>query len=317
MRVQATQLDDPLHLIRDASPCTLDLRRFECLPGCGRCCGYKVSLLKQDIAWLEAAGASADWFVDRDREPASGFEACLAGRSGFCVFLDSQRRCRQYQHRPLYCRLYPYIRETYMYTQLDVSLSCPGVGRGKALSDEELSEVLELDGSAAEHERLADSRRGAARTAEALLAFHGRLEPFEEIADRIRSAAEGGLEDMQVFLKSGASVIVGQMLPKSDGAPADPASLDAAAKELLRDYLLLWSLRQTLWRWTDAFVAVTPEVKSRSQAMLSFLLEIAEAVASRAAAAEGERAGREHVLDAIRECDSFYRTYCQGFRLEG
>lgn len=301
MTLPAVNTGDALGLITGVSLAGLDLRRFECLPGCARCCGYKVSLLKEDINRLEAAGRSRDEFLDSEREPASGFADCLPKHDGFCVLLDSDKRCSMYAHRPLYCRLYPYIREAYVELQLDVDLSCPGVGRGKRTSDAKLAEIIASDGTASAHARLLESGRKAMRTAEQLLTFRGDQESLQELADCVRSAAEKGLAALRELLSAGTQDV----------------RLDEAGSDLLRDYLVVWSKRQALWRWTDAFAVVTPAIPTRREAMFRFLLEMEGITRRRAGVIAGGRcAGRDAVLSAIREYDSFCRTYCQGFRLE-
>ena len=317
MSVLAEQLTDPLSLVRDVSPGGMNLRRFQCLPGCGLCCSYKVSLLKADIAALELAGLPASEFVDTVRRPASGLAACIAKRDGFCLFLDERRRCRVYEHRPLYCRLYPYVRESHVHTQLDVSLSCPGVGQGPELSDEELLSVLELDGSAADQEKLVARRNRTTEMVRGLTRFRARLEPFEEIVGSIHSAAGDGLQGLCGFLDAKASPRINGILPSGNGPPAGRGSLLESADAMLRDYLLLWSRRQTLWRWADAFLAAVPAVASRSQAVFSLLLDAADAVTAAAGhAAEGADIDGPEILNAIRQCDSGFRTYCHRYRFE-
>jgi len=315
MKEALTDTRDALALIKASSPTGVDLRRFECLPGCGRCCGYKVSLLEEDITRLEARGLKPEEFLDGRREPAAGFAGCLRKSRGYCLFLDSGKRCRVYEQRPLYCRLYPYIRESYLRLQLDVDLSCPGIGRGRLIPEAELLGILASDASAAESRRRLELQRKALGRVEKLLAHRAHLEPFEVLVDELRSAAEGGLEGLRNFLSKTAHPE--NLLPATETPLPNCASLESVAEGLLRDYLLFWSSRQVLWRWTDAVLAVTPAVKSRSAAMSRFLLEISDIIISRAfLSAGGDDIRRENILAAIRECDSSYRTYCQAFRLE-
>ena len=51
----------------------------------------------------------------------------------FCFFLDPQRRCAVYDHRPQQCRAYPFLWTTYARADLDVDYSCPGLGRGETV----------------------------------------------------------------------------------------------------------------------------------------------------------------------------------------
>jgi len=307
---------DPVALVRDRSLDGLELRRFACLPGCGECCRYKVSLLAEDITRIERAGYRASGFLDLSRPPADGFDGCLAREAGRCVFLDDELRCRVYADRPLYCRLYPYIRESYLETQLDVDLSCPGVGRGARLSDEVLRRILLRDGSPAAQDRIIALRRAGARRAERLLSSRARLEPFPEIVERAHELAAGGLVPMLGRMRELSSPAVRQMLPFAP--PLGEARPDASGEKLLRDYLLIWSERQALWRWTDAFLCVTPVARSRAETFFAFLVGIADAVVSEASAGAGDASlGRGDVLRAIRRRDGSCRTYCQAYRLEG
>lgn len=317
MTAIAANTGNALGLITQASLAGLDLRRFECVSGCGRCCAYKVSLLEEDIRRLEATGRARDEFLDMARRPAAGFAGCMAKRNGSCVFLDGDRRCREYEHRPLYCRLYPYIRESYVELQLDVDLSCPGVGRGKRMSDTELAAIVASDSSAGDHARLLESQRTAVSVAEKMLSYRADFEPFEESVHAIRHIAEKGFGELRAFLASEAAGSPDGLLPPRDGLAYQDTAMTEQADELLKDYLVLWSLRQTLWRWADAIIAVTPVIRSRLQVMSRFLLEMSDIIAAGASAAAGAQdVAREHVLSAVRNCDSSYRTYCQGFRLE-
>ncbi len=61
-------------------------------------------LTKDDIARIEALGYSREDFTVRD-----GKIIRLRNVNGKCFFLDSQNRCRIYEHRPEGCRLYPAV----------------------------------------------------------------------------------------------------------------------------------------------------------------------------------------------------------------
>jgi len=52
---------------------------------------------------------------------------------GFCLFLDSRQRCTIYDHRPAHCRAYPYLWTSYVWPELDVDFSCPGLGCGEVI----------------------------------------------------------------------------------------------------------------------------------------------------------------------------------------
>jgi len=282
----------------------LSLRRFECIAGCGRCCGYKVSVLEDDIARLEGAGVARAECLDSERDPAAGFAGCMRKRDGACVLLDEGRRCRRYEGRPLYCRLYPYVREAHISIQLDVDLSCPGVGEGEAVSDEALFAILAADDDATNHEAILRSRRDERETAERLLGYRGRQSTFDEIVLGIASAGERGLSGLR------GALAPDRKIGSEDG------QISADAEGVLADYLVFWSRRQVLWRWCDAFAVSTAGVPSRADAMARFLTEADGTVTMRAGEIAGEDAiGAHHAIEAIRECDSSLRTYCHSFRM--
>lgn len=84
----------------------------------------------------------------------------LRRESGFCIHLDSERRCSIYEQRPEQCRAYPYLWTAYSRPILDVDLSCPGLGRGESIS---------LPGRPADDEILPMQRQVAIRRVQDLL----------------------------------------------------------------------------------------------------------------------------------------------------
>jgi len=318
MSVVRAKPEDAIGLICESTVAGLDLRRFGCIAGCGRCCRYKVSVLDEDIERIEAAGYARSEFLDAERRPANGFSGCLTLRDGACVFLDGEKRCTEYERRPVCCRLYPYIREAYVELQLDVDLSCPGVGQGGEVGRDELVAVLAGEGTEEGHARLLASHRTAIENAERLVAHRARLEPYGEAVAKIAAAASGGLGELKDFLAASAPKVPGRLLPREGEGGEARAELSTGGGETLRDYLLFWSRRQALWRWADAIVVVTPTLRSRLEAVSRFLYDLLEIMRRGPGAPESGRAlARADVLDRMRACDSFYRTYCQGFRLGG
>lgn len=93
--------------------------RFECLPGCGLCCSYKVALLPGELERIESLGYQKEYF-------SRG--GSLQKDNGFCVFLGDDKSCSIYDRRPVFCRSFPFYRADD--GSIDVDLSCPGVGRG-------------------------------------------------------------------------------------------------------------------------------------------------------------------------------------------
>jgi hypothetical protein len=72
---------------------------------------------------------------------------------GFCLFLDRHQRCTVYPVRPEHCRVYPYLWTTYGGTELDVDLSCPGLGQGEAVPKEWRQAPVEPPKHRAQRER--------------------------------------------------------------------------------------------------------------------------------------------------------------------
>ena len=103
--------------------------RFACLPGCGLCCSYSVRVTEADRGRLQEARALAR-APEPQKTTANGTLA-LRRVPDFCLFLDSQRRCAVYDHRPQQCRAYPFLWTTYAQVCLGVDFSCPGLGRGE------------------------------------------------------------------------------------------------------------------------------------------------------------------------------------------
>jgi Fe-S-cluster containining protein len=126
MHFQAVEVHSIQHGRNNALP---EETRFACLPGCGLCCSYRVLLSSRDRHRLRSTvGNHAPKFWQQE----DGGTA-LIREAGFCILLDTDQRCSRYVHRPDYCRTYPYKWTTYEQTELDVDLSCPGVGRGETV----------------------------------------------------------------------------------------------------------------------------------------------------------------------------------------
>jgi|GEM_PF-2671797 len=120
---------------------------FECLPGCGYCCSFKVPVLDKDLHRLASETGA------RGIESEEQSDLHLKRENGFCTFLDDNSRCSVYEVRPSFCRMYPFIRETLYNIEIDVDLSCPGIGFGKEFSNQELKTKLEIEASM--HEQVA------------------------------------------------------------------------------------------------------------------------------------------------------------------
>ena len=103
--------------------------RFTCLDECGMCCSYRVKLKDKE---KKTIGERVKFPFLREGE-------YLLKKDGFCIFLDRDKRCHIYPYRPEQCVNYPFYPEE---GQIDVDLSCPGVGKGEEVSREYLLSLI-------------------------------------------------------------------------------------------------------------------------------------------------------------------------------
>jgi len=111
--------------------------KFKCVENCGRCCErLDVPLRDEDIARIEELGYNAWEFVDYEKlfyrgDKFLGYALKKRPFDGACVFLDPEtKRCKIYSHRPLACRLYPFVfvkhgKKMEIYVKIDSF--CPGI----------------------------------------------------------------------------------------------------------------------------------------------------------------------------------------------
>ena len=104
---------------------------FVCLDKCGLCCSYKVHLDSEDIRRIEFSGKLRSHFFKSSHMPK---------KEGFCCFLDSATRCGIYADRPKHCRNFPFYCESPQ--EIDIDLSCPGIGQGSPVSQEYFERLL-------------------------------------------------------------------------------------------------------------------------------------------------------------------------------
>jgi Fe-S-cluster containining protein len=101
--------------------------KFVCLPGCGRCCYYKVYLRREDVEAINSTTKIKNFWV-KDHSFGESFVGYLKKDQNVCIFLDRDySTCSIYPKRPLYCRNYPFLEEVYSILQIDVDLTCPGL----------------------------------------------------------------------------------------------------------------------------------------------------------------------------------------------
>ncbi len=131
--------------------------RFEC-QGSGRCCvthgesGF-VYLTREDARRLsEHLNVAVGSLSPRYTRRVSGRLALRdAPGSADCIFLE-QRRCSVYSARPTQCRTWPFWPELLnarAWSKVVASL-CPGVGKGRLWSKEEIRSVAQVQANADE-----------------------------------------------------------------------------------------------------------------------------------------------------------------------
>ncbi|WP_457742489.1 YkgJ family cysteine cluster protein [Thermococcus sp.] len=115
--------------------------KFKCIENCGRCCyELEIPLRDEDVAKIEELGYNAWEFVDYEKlfyrgDKFLGYAIKKRPFDDACVFLDPEtKRCKIYSHRPLACRLYPFVfikngRKMEIYVKEDAF--CPGINHPK------------------------------------------------------------------------------------------------------------------------------------------------------------------------------------------
>ena len=124
--------------------------QFEC-QGSGQCCvshggyGY-VYMTKEDrIRMALHLRLTTKEFSKQYCEKQDGIYHLKDGEEGRCQFLED-KRCGVYQGRPTQCRTWPFWPEVMdaKTWASDVATFCPGVGKGKVWTKEEITEQLKL-----------------------------------------------------------------------------------------------------------------------------------------------------------------------------
>jgi Fe-S-cluster containining protein len=124
--------------------------RFEC-QGTGRCCmsrgtyGYVYLTLKDRQRMSAHLNLSTRDFTRKFCQKTDGYFH-LINPDRDCRFLEGTR-CSVYEGRPAQCRTWPFWPENMnakTWTQ-EVAVFCPGVGKGRLYSAEEIRAQLKLD----------------------------------------------------------------------------------------------------------------------------------------------------------------------------
>lgn len=124
--------------------------RFEC-QGSGQCCvtrdgyGY-VYMTKEDrIRMAKALKMPTSQFTREYCVKEDGIHHLIDGEEGRCQFLEGHK-CGIYEGRPTQCRTWPFWPEVMnaKVWKKEVADYCPGVGKGKLWTKEEIMQQLKL-----------------------------------------------------------------------------------------------------------------------------------------------------------------------------
>lgn len=106
----------------------VDGKSYRCIDGCALCCLCQPELLPTEEERFRKDPRFADAIADRHISPdVTGAALKLKGAHGACYFL-TDKRCRIYNDRPHYCRSFPINVFVGWRIQLNINLSCRGIG---------------------------------------------------------------------------------------------------------------------------------------------------------------------------------------------
>lgn len=122
--------------------------RFKCLPDCGLCCSsYKIPLTGEDINRINRSHKTGNKgcisLVNERKEDIAGY--INNGPEKGCSYLSGDKSCLIYSSRPLYCRTFPFIRDSYFMLEMSMDYSCPGIGAGDEITNESIEEMFILE----------------------------------------------------------------------------------------------------------------------------------------------------------------------------
>lgn len=134
-----------------SQPWYRDGLRFQCIPGCGRCCtgepGY-VWVTQEELEALAAAGQIDVALFEQSFVRTIGDRKSLTEHvNGDCVFFCREEGlCLIYPLRPRQCRTYPFWESNLASPEAwqRVAQRCPGCGQGPLVSAEEIEARVSL-----------------------------------------------------------------------------------------------------------------------------------------------------------------------------
>ena len=127
--------------------------QFEC-QGSGKCCvsrnsyGFVYLSQKDIIRFSKHFNLSLKKFKDKYCQMTDGFIHLIEKieLEGNCIFLKN-KKCSVYRSRPSQCRTWPFWNENMnskVWNQ-DISINCPGVGKGKIIKAKAIEKFLQED----------------------------------------------------------------------------------------------------------------------------------------------------------------------------
>jgi Fe-S-cluster containining protein len=318
--------------------------RFRCLPECGLCCrSYRIPLTSYDLDRLqevvEPEACPNIAYVDSGQE--GGISAFMENRKAEgCCYLDTSARCSVYRSRPLYCRTYPLIRDTYEQLEMSVDHTCPGVGEGEPVKIEQIEEaflleaqnqpdVLKVRESGANYRVICGSLKAMGVYADAGLI----RSVCKELIRRALTSSRGA--EISAYLRAAAAALA--ELPAGAGSIMDPEAaahivegventlgsgatqteegeLCHDAAESLGEYLAEWIRRQALLRFVHATALASPGRENVLHSFFAFLVHGACSILTDAQGLSG-RAGEQRITarlmqEAIRSNEGPLRSRC-------
>jgi Fe-S-cluster containining protein len=319
--------------------------RFRCLPDCGLCCRtYRIALTGFDLDRLKQIVNPEACPTIALTPGAEGIRAFMEnGKGRGCCYLGENARCSVYDHRPLYCRTYPLIRDVYEQLEMSVDYSCPGVGEGDPVGRQQIEEAFALEArnrpdaskvmaSSANHRIICGSLKAMgvhtdARLIRAVCAELVRRGMTFRRVFRISAyftAAAAALAEIlaghgNITDPEAAARIVEGVDDRLDSGSAETQNLqnseltDAAA-DTLADYLAEWSRRQALLRFVHATALARPRKANVLYSFFSFLVHGAcqtMSCAEQLRRQEGEQSITARLMrEAIRKNEGPLRSRC-------
>lgn len=123
--------------------------KFQCIPGCARCCRGEGYVYVSDNEAIEIAKflklSTVEFLKQYTKFNEEGQRILIDKHNKVeCIFLSDNYKCEIYNVRPIQCKTYPFWtrifkdRESLNYEKLH----CPGFGQGKFYSKKEIEKKL-------------------------------------------------------------------------------------------------------------------------------------------------------------------------------